>query len=161
MGLKIWRDIILILLILGVLSYFAYTTNIQFIQVFAIIMWTLSLIPFSSWMFQVSTGFSPSKTITRWKYLKLWTISGIITAVINYFILFYFFKNEFNPYLIVLLGIYAGIFMSMRDLRFALLQTRGANGTTSQEIKSILVIELWFILLLGALKFAQILCNKP
>jgi len=161
MGIKTSRDIILPLLILGVLSYFAYTTNIQFIQVFAIIMWILFLIPFSNWMFQVSTGLIPSRAITRWKHLNLWTISGIITVVINYFILYYFFKNESNPYLIVLLGIYAGIFMSMRDLRFALLQTRGANGTTSQEIKSILVIELWFILLLGALKFAQILCNKP
>ena len=56
MKIKTFRDIILSIVILGVLSYFAYTTNIQFIQVFAIIMWILFLIPFSNWMFQVSKG---------------------------------------------------------------------------------------------------------
>jgi len=161
MKIKTFRDIILSIVILGVLSYFAYTTNIQFIQVFAIIMWILFLIPFSNWMFQVSTGLIPSRAITRWKHLNLWTISGIITVVINYFILYYFFKDESNLYLVVLLGIYAGMLLSMRDVRFALSEMAGKTETVSQEVKSVLIVELWFILLLWTLKFAQIICNKP
>jgi len=160
MQIKTLRDIILPLLILGVLSYFAYTTNIYFIQVVIPIMWMLFLIPFSNWMFQVSTGLIPSKAITRWKHLRLWTILGIITVVINYFILYYFFKNESNPYLVVLLGIYAGMLLSMRDVRFALSEMAGKTETVSQEVKSVLIVELWFILLLWTLKFTQIMWSK-
>lgn len=146
---------ILPIVIYAAITYFAFTTNAYILLVIVPIMGGILVANLSIWMFTFSTGISYKRT--RWKFFA--SLISLITVVINVFLLYLFFKDA--PYLLLLIYPYMGLMAAVKFIHSVFSEKSSRPETTLEDIKIVLIVELWFIILLWTLKFAQIIWNKP
>ena len=60
----------------------------------------------------------------------------------------------------MLLWLYMGISITVNDLYSIFLERTGKTRRTVEEIKSYLIVEVWFIILLWCIKIGQIMYTK-
>jgi len=154
MSRKDLTEFIITLILSAIITYFAFTTNVRVFWAVAPIAWGIVLGNFSTMMLLYSAGISSQRTRPN---LFVVLISPFI-LIINWVILYLFFKNNISLFLLFFL--FAGVAMGVREIRFAFLERSGKPKTRLEEIKSFLIAELWFILLIWTLKCAQIIWSK-
>lgn len=155
MNKSVVREIIFAILFLIVITYLAFTTNIRFIWAGTPAMWGILLMWFPRYVLKSFTGLSYKKP-----NLLSFSVWGSI-VLFNYFVIYFLFKNSDNNIgLLMLLWLYMGISITVNDLYSIFLERTGKTRRTVEEIKSYLIVEVWFIILLWCIKIGQIMYTK-
>jgi len=129
MSKKDLTEFIISLIFLGIITYFAFTTSVRVLWVVAPILWSLFLASFSTMMLLHSAGISSQRTRPNLFIVLIWLFIFIIDFVIAYL----FFKN--NVFLILLLNLFPGAAIGVREIRFAYSERSGKPKTRLEEIK--------------------------
>ncbi len=151
MKIKLLRDVLLPFIVLLILTYIAFTTKSGLFRVIVCLWWFIYFSQFTRWVLQIAGGISSPEMFgyhSEYRGIRVFLVTAI--SIINLFVL----RHLFEPYLYGLIMVYVGMEWGMEDIRFLFFKKEGIPETFSREIKSILMIELWFMLLVFLLKLA-------
>ncbi len=142
-------------IIFGLLiSYLSFLISSSFLKGLSLIYWAVTLGNFTKMTFGYATLNSEGHSQIRLDGIQI--VIASVFLIINLIAVYYLFMRSGWKFVILFIFPYIGLETGLSMSRSILLEKSGQKVTVSENIKSHLVAEIWFILLLIILKCAQL-----
>ncbi len=149
------KDFLLILGVIitgAILTYWSINVNSVFLRDFTLIYWAITLANYTGIVFKYATGNRNWKTPKNSSSMAV----SFVLLLINLAITYYLFVKSKWEFVILLIFLYISFERSVVIARANYLERNGKKASALENIKSSMVAETWFLLLLCTLKCARL-----
>ena len=136
------------------ITYLSFLSNSSFFKGLSLIYWAVTLGNFTKMVFAYTILNSDGHVEIRLDVTQIAIAS--VFLIINLIAVYYLFVRSGWKFVILFIFPYIGLETGLSMTRSILLEKSGQKATASENIKSYLIAEIWFILLLIMLKCAQL-----